>query len=1063
VNQLLNDMGDDPDQLPILQHALMRTWDRWENDHHNNEPLDVRHYIKIGRMAEALSIHADEAYSELPDERARELAEQIFRCLTERATGHRETRRPTNVRDIRAITNAKLREIVSVINVFREEGRSFVLPSARKPLKRETSIDISHESLIRNWTKLRGWVDREAQSANVYRRLVETAKLHQQGRAGLLTDLEVEYARNWKERNQPNLAWASRYHSDLAVTQKTNPEMVQSEPSTVSDQEIFEGAMAFLEKSQRARKKKAQIRKFSTILIAASVFLIVGFFWAMWQIKGINKENRLKARLAYGAEMNLAQREFEVANFAEVNQLLQAPKNAPESSGFLNRFEWYRWLLSPNDILKQDASLRGFEWNHLWALSHDESSTLGEYDCRVLAVASLNKPNLIATATRTRKIELWDSSKGNRLATPEGIPEDISAVAFAPDGSSVAIGKQDGSIAVEQSDDLRRTTMRRELATPQTGRLPSVNSIAYSPDGKFLAVGTQDGAVSVWVTSDFNQSHRVKTDVYDQVVRDLEPVSSVAFSSDSRLLAIGQQRFATLVDTTTWQSIAQADLSTTIPVKQRASTEPAPITCLAISPDGKTLAMGRSDKSITLWDLIENKYLVSLVGHSMEVLTVAFSDKEEGVMASGSRDGGIKVWDAKKFSSPDYRKELSERIASLDQKSKPKSRFNFSAEESMTTADMGIKSDSTISNELLLRTLNGHAGAVTTLAFLPNRKTLVSGSEDKTVKLWAVDKEPTATVKLGQPSKVGVSSLAFSPNGNWLAVGKYDGNAVIWNTRKKVSEDDKGEPLERSASAVSSVAFSPDGQILAIASYDKTVTLWQMSSNPKTKLRPLTGHLGPVLTMAFSPEGDALATGSGDKTVRLWDVKTGRSSLVTTIDKGDAVLSLSFAPNGRILAIGTSANIVILWDLDGKKEVARLERHSDAISSVAFSPDGSIVATGSWDGTAKLWDAQTGQELATLQGHSKRVLSLSFFPDGNRLVTGGEDGSVSLWDMSYERGQKSTRRALVTLTNATLVPAVAVAFSPDRQTLATGNGDGTVLLRYAATADQIARQIQPSK
>ncbi len=266
VNQLLNDMGDSPDQLPILQHALMRTWDKWEEDHQGTEPIDMRHYDAIGRMKAALSLHADEAYDELPDDRSREIAKRIFKCLTERGSQNREIRRPTALRELRAITQAKVKEIVAVINVFRKEGRSFLMPSPKKPLTRNTSIDISHESLIRNWDRLKDWVQDETRAANTYRRLAETAQLYKKGRASWLSELEVEYAQTWREKNHPNQAWASRYHQHLNEgVQKVSANGNSDEGRKLLDADVFEIAISFLEESQRKcdqkrRNKETQIK-----------------------------------------------------------------------------------------------------------------------------------------------------------------------------------------------------------------------------------------------------------------------------------------------------------------------------------------------------------------------------------------------------------------------------------------------------------------------------------------------------------------------------------------------------------------------------------------------------------------------------------------------------------------------------------------------------------------------------------------------------------------------------------------------------------------------------------
>src|SRR5437764_3040682 len=104
VNRLLNDTGDNPDLLPILQHALMRMWENWAGDHADGEPVDLRHYEAIGTMSDALSRHADEAWGELTDERSRRVAERVFKALTEKGEDNREVRRPTVLGELCALT-----------------------------------------------------------------------------------------------------------------------------------------------------------------------------------------------------------------------------------------------------------------------------------------------------------------------------------------------------------------------------------------------------------------------------------------------------------------------------------------------------------------------------------------------------------------------------------------------------------------------------------------------------------------------------------------------------------------------------------------------------------------------------------------------------------------------------------------------------------------------------------------------------------------------------------------------------------------------------------------------
>ena len=213
VNRLLNDIGDSPDQLPIIQHALMRTWD-YSKQREQDAPLDLSDYEAIGGMHEALSLHADEAYSEL-SENGRRVAEKIFKALTEKDERNYMWRRPAPLRELCEVAESSSDEVVAAIETFRQAGRSFLMPPPPFTLNDETIVDISHESLIRNWPRLRKWVEDEARAANMYRRLAESAKLYREGRAGLFRNPELQLALQWYESQKPNQAWASRYHPEF--------------------------------------------------------------------------------------------------------------------------------------------------------------------------------------------------------------------------------------------------------------------------------------------------------------------------------------------------------------------------------------------------------------------------------------------------------------------------------------------------------------------------------------------------------------------------------------------------------------------------------------------------------------------------------------------------------------------------------------------------------------------------------------------------------------------------------------------------------------------------------
>lgn len=235
LNRILNDIGDNPDQLPILQHTLMRVWDYCVQASGYPLQLDLPHYEAIGTMADALSLHADEAYAELSSERSRMIAASVFKALTEQGADNREIRRRTTIGELCALADANEDEVKEVIESFRREGRSFLTPPPGIPLNAETVIDISHESLIRNWPRLKDWVRAEALAARIYRRVADTAMFYQTGQAALWGNPDLQVALGWQEQAKPNEVWARRYHPEFAAAMVFLDESVRAQEADVRE------------------------------------------------------------------------------------------------------------------------------------------------------------------------------------------------------------------------------------------------------------------------------------------------------------------------------------------------------------------------------------------------------------------------------------------------------------------------------------------------------------------------------------------------------------------------------------------------------------------------------------------------------------------------------------------------------------------------------------------------------------------------------------------------------------------------------------------------------------
>jgi len=277
--RLLNDIGDDPDQLPILQHALMRTWDLYEAEGAGGE-LDLEHYNSTGGMTEALSRHADEVYNEQPDEEHRRIAEKLFKSLTEKVDANRGIRRPMALSELHEICGGQEDHLREVIDSFRRTGCTFLMPAGERQITLKTIIDISHESLMRAWRNLRNWVDEEAQSAKIYRRLADTATLYKEDKAGLYRDPDLQIAISWRDSNRPNKTWADRYYTGfdgaMAFLDKSHDEAIREERER---EEARQREVAQAKALAKARSRSATIFKFAcvgvTLLAITAVFAMI--------------------------------------------------------------------------------------------------------------------------------------------------------------------------------------------------------------------------------------------------------------------------------------------------------------------------------------------------------------------------------------------------------------------------------------------------------------------------------------------------------------------------------------------------------------------------------------------------------------------------------------------------------------------------------------------------------------------------------------------------------------------------------------------------------------------
>ena len=747
VKRLLADIDRHQDQLPILQHALMRTWDYWVDNRESGEPMDLRHYNAIGRIEQALSLHANEAYDELTS-KEKEIAEILFKNVTEKGEDNTGMRRPVRITTVSEIAEASDADVIKVVENFRKPGRSFLFPDATTKLTNDSVVELSHESIMRIWNRLAIWVDEESESAQTYKRISEAAAMYQIGKTGLWRPPDLQLALNWQKKQRPTRSWAQRY--DIA----------------------FERAIVFLDtsrityeaelKNQELLQKRA-LRRARTTNIVLVIFLLVAiafFLFGLTQQIAAEREAAnakeqqkiaLEARDVAESQTKLAEEERQRAEIALAEQSKLTIQLAEQVK------------IAEQKTIEAERNLRIAEQQTAIAVEQTGIANEAKADFEkqyIIAQAALKDANRllylsVAQSMEAKSVGIDDPEQAGLLAMQgylfhtkfEGKRYDP----YVFSGLYYSLAKLNGS-------------NYNALFVP--GKLRNrMYSLAVSKNSNAFYTTGNDGRI---FTGDF-----INHQMGDQVGANPFPNRVIVLSKDEKYLVNGGD--------SSFVQVYTLDKSRR-PLKIEGHH--GSINDIKFLPNNAGFISTASDRTL--------RYTDHLSGDSRQLLSLPFSLKSIDISGDGNwlagvaTSGELIIVNLNTNTYETVANETPNRVLSVAYHPTR----NLVAYGVEIVNEKGIPVRGTVklfdnNTKQVTKELSGHRSGISAIRFSPDGLLLASAGLDRKLQMWVVDQEEDLPILMDN-NNGNIWDIGFAKDSNYLIASCNNGEIRIWPTDPKM-------------------------------------------------------------------------------------------------------------------------------------------------------------------------------------------------------------------------------------------------------------------------------------
>ncbi len=981
VARIVQEVGDQPGALPLLQYALTETF-----EHSQDGQLNLTAYEASGGVLGALGRRAEEIYSGL-EKTEQEMVRQLFLRLVTLGEGVEDTRRRVMLAEIEAAGSQLSEGFNPVIDRY---GRYRLLTFDHDPATRAPTVEVAHEALLREWSRLRGWLDESRDDVRTQRLLAGAMGEWQENRKDLgflLRGTRLDQFALWAE------------DSNIALTEDENIYLAASLEKR-KEREVAEAERQFHETELERRSRRflwGIVGVFAISAVLAVVLSIYSFGQrqAAQTQAGILLASQAESELEDGFSDRAVLLALEaLENYPYTAQAEHALGQAVTYNRALELYEGHVSAVTGAAWSSDGARIATTDTDnsvHIWDPNTGEMITqinlpegiTGNINDWGLTVKWSPDDRYLLTISGDRwllgsqeyDLILWDVTTGDQVAAYEvqnATPPDAgdsdsyfyhyttgAGAAFAPDGRLASMGGDNTALVLAPMLGDEQLVLR--------GHAAAVNGVDWSPDFTMLATASEDGSARIWDAD--------SGDELMQLSGHDGPVNQVVWSPDGSLLATaGDDDVVQFWDAASGENLTEMII---VPTKEDLAVDERVVYSLAWSQDGEYLATGTGDGIIRLWRVDSGEMIAEMKGHNVLITYLEWSPLDERLVSAGA-DGRARIWN----SAPDNI------VLSLP--------YEY-------IASGGWSPD----------------GAYIAAGSNPGPDRAYQGM----VAVWDFEaREPLFETFVDKDGDWYWDILVYSPDGEYLLARTLFQWPDLTDANKFYLLDSQSGEVVRTLETYTDTillipGWSPDGRIVGSGILGGTIYFWEVSSGEL--IRTMDCVPFPKI-VRWSPDGDKIAMLCLDypnnlHKIRVLDAETYETLL--TIERSEPMSDFNWSPDSTRFVVGggndeggTASNPIYIFDANSGEELLKIDRHTGMIWGVDWSPDGKRVVSGSTDDTTRIWDVGTGAELLTLSTPGDWVVDPAWSPDGQYLLVNisnteggpGRSGVRRVWQTTEE-------------------------------------------------------------